>query len=259
MGSHRTTFQKLKVLPAYRVVFDTIERLIMDGRLKPGDVLPTEAELAEQFNINRSTLREGIRLLEQNGLVERGAAKRLTVAVPQILDLANRVSGALVLHDVTFLELWETYMTLEPAAARLAARKITKSEIAALEVNLEQMADSYTDLDAFIGLDTAFHDIIASAAGNRPLQMARQPISMLMMPSARVILPKLKSYHRVIEAHRNILDALKNNNEEKAEEWMRKHTADFQRGYELMGFRPTERLVQVHSATSSVMPQRAKG
>ena len=62
-------FGKLPVAPAYRVVFDTIEKLVMTGKLKPGDILPTETELAERFDINRSTLREGIRLLEQNGLV----------------------------------------------------------------------------------------------------------------------------------------------------------------------------------------------
>lgn len=238
------TFQKLEVLPAYRVVFDTIERLIMDGRLKPGDLLPTETELADQFNINRSTLREGIRLLEQNGLVERGPAKRLTIAVPQILDLATRVSRALVLHDVTFLELWEGYMVLEPAVTRLAARRASPELIATLEDNLARMQDSFTDLERFVELDIEFHDTIAEAADNRPLRIARQPISLLMMPSALVILPKLKTYDRVIAAHRNIINAMKAGDEALAEEWMRKHTADFQRGYEAMGFSPGERLVE---------------
>ena len=257
MPSDPKKFPRVEVVPAYRVVFDTIERLIMDGRLKPGDVLPTESELAEQFNINRSTLREGIRLLEQNGLVERGGAKRLTVAVPQILDLATRISRALVLHDVTFLELWETYMTLEPAAARLAAKKISDETIEVLEQNLAKMSSSYTDLDEFIDLDWQFHNLIASAAGNRSLELARQPISMLMMPSARVILPKLKTYNRVVEAHRHILDALKARDEDKAEEWMRRHTADFERGYKRMGLSPSGRLVEEQQTSRPLTKKRA--
>src|SRR6187431_2326184 len=124
--SKPVTFNRLQLVPAYRVVFETIEKLIMEGRLKPGDMLPTEIQLAEQFKINRSTLREGIRLLEQNGLVERGSAKRLTVSVPQMVDLAARVSRALVLYDVTYIELWETYMAIEPVIAGLAAARISR-------------------------------------------------------------------------------------------------------------------------------------
>ncbi|MGF7163162.1 DNA-binding FadR family transcriptional regulator [Rhodoligotrophos appendicifer] len=238
------------MLPAYRVVFDTIERLIMEGRLKPGDLLPTETELAEQFNINRSTLREGIRLLEQNGLVERGAAKRLTIAVPQILDLATRVSRALVLHDVTFLELWETYMVLEPAATRLAALKATPQVLEKMSDNIDEMARNVDDLDRFMELDLEFHSMIAAAADNKPLQIARQPVSMLMMPSARVILPRLKTYQRVVTAHRNIVAAMKARDDLLAEEWMRKHTADFQRGYELIGYSPFEKLIEEQWAST---------
>jgi DNA-binding FadR family transcriptional regulator len=238
------TFGRLDVAPAYRVVFDRIEALIMEGRLKPGDVLPTETELAEQFDINRSTLREGIRLLEQNGLVERGAAKRLTIAVPQILDLAARVSRALTLYDVTFLELWEAYMALEPVAAELAAARITPAELAELEDNLREMTASRNDLSRFFDLDIEFHSLIAKAAHNRPLELSRAPISILMMPAARAILPKLKTYDRVIFAHRQILDALANHDSARAGEWMRKHSWDFRRGYERIGFRAEERLVE---------------
>jgi GntR family transcriptional regulator, transcriptional repressor for pyruvate dehydrogenase complex len=240
-------FGKLDVAPAYRVVFETIERLIMSGRLKPGDVLPTETELAEQFSINRSTLREGIRLLEQNGLVVRGAAKRLTIAVPHIVDLASRMSRALILHDVTFQELWETYMILEPAMAELAANRISDEAVEELEENLVQLENSRNDLDRFHALDSHFHSVIAEAAGNRPMKLAREPISILMMPAARAILPRLNTYDRVIHAHRQILDALRDHDETRASQWMRKHTADFKRGYERIGFGANERLVNLGS------------
>lgn len=236
-------FRKLDVAPAYRVVFETVERLIMEGKLKPGDVLPTETELAERFQINRSTLREGIRLLEQNGLVERGAAKRLTVSVPQILGLASQVSRALVLHDVTFLELWELYMAIEPVAAGLAAAKASEAALDEMAENLAAMEASVSDLDRFFALDIQFHGLIARAADNRALMLAREPINTLMMPAAQAILPKLKTYDRVIGAHRRILAALRQRNEDDAARWMRKHSADFKRGYELIGLHAHERIV----------------
>ncbi len=76
-------FGKLAVAPAYRVVFETIEREILAGRLAPGTRLPSETALAEQFGVNRSTAREGLRLLEQTGLVDRRAGRRLHAAVPR--------------------------------------------------------------------------------------------------------------------------------------------------------------------------------
>ena len=247
-------FRKLDVAPAYRVVFDTVERLIMEGQLKPGDVLPTETELAERFQINRSTLREGIRLLEQNGLVERGAAKRLTVAVPQIVGLASQVSRALVLHDVTFLELWEMYMAIEPVAAGLAAAKASDAALDEMEANLTEMEASVSDLSRFFALDIEFHGMIARAANNRALLLAREPIKTLMMPAAQAILPKLKTYDRVIAAHRLILAALRARDEELSAHWMRKHSADFKRGYELIGLRSDERIVDFTQAPRAQQP-----
>jgi len=236
-------FGKLEVAPTYRVVFDTVEHLIMTGRLRPNDVLPTETELAERFSINRSTVREGIRLLEQNGLVVRGAAKRLTVAVPRLFDIASRTSRALLLHDVTFHELWQTYMILEPSLAELAARNADEATIAKLERNIEALEAATDDIDRFYEIDSEFHQIIAEAANNKPLLMAREPISILMLPAAFTLLPRLNTYDRVIEAHRQILDAIRSHDPARSAEWMRKHCADFKRGYEVIGAKAAERLV----------------
>jgi DNA-binding FadR family transcriptional regulator len=253
------TFRKLDVAPAYRVVFETVERLIMEGQLKPGDVLPTETELAERFQINRSTLREGIRLLEQNGLVERGAAKRLTVTVPEILGLSAQVSRALVLHDVTFLELWEIYMAIEPFAAGLAAAKASDAALDEMEANLAAMEASVSDLPRFFELDIQFHGMIARAAENRALLLAREPIKTLMMPAALAILPKLKTYERVIGAHRLILAALRARDQDGAARWMRKHSADFKRGYELIGLRADERIVDFMQWPLSISAEAGSG
>ena len=69
-------FPRLAALPAYRRVAQAIERDIISGRLKAGEPLGTEAALVEQFGVNRSTVREGIRLLEHAGLVRRDSSRR---------------------------------------------------------------------------------------------------------------------------------------------------------------------------------------
>ena len=73
---------KLKAPPAYQIISTELQRMILAGTLKPGDPLPPETELAERFGVNRSTLREGVRQLETEGLVSREGRKRLIVTIP---------------------------------------------------------------------------------------------------------------------------------------------------------------------------------
>ena len=72
-------FPRVSPTPAYQQVAEAIEREIVAGHIRPGDPLGTEAELVKQFGVNRSTVREGIRLLEQGGLVRRDSSGRLWV------------------------------------------------------------------------------------------------------------------------------------------------------------------------------------
>lgn len=229
-------FAKLDRAPAYRVVFETIEREMLEGRLKPGDRLPPETVLAEQLGVHRSTTREGLRLLEQSGLVRRRGGRRLFAAVPRQDELSTRASRALVLQQVTFNELWQLLMALEPIAAAMACDTITAEEIAALEDNLMQTRRVVAEGGSFAELDHQFHAIIAGATRNRAWLLAREPAAMLLFPADELMLPRLpQAGGRLIEAHAHIIAALQNRNAARAEEWMRKHVVDFRRGYETAG------------------------
>ena len=105
---------------------------------KPGDPVGTESELVRQFGVNRSTVREGIRLLEQSGLVSREPSRRLSVAVPHYHRLATRMTRALILQQVTFRELWHTSRALEPAAVDQAMDNATDEDLAALAANVDK-------------------------------------------------------------------------------------------------------------------------
>lgn len=235
-GEDEPQFTRLDLAPAYRVVFETIEREILEGRLKPGDRLPSETALAQQLGVHRSTTREGLRLLEQSGLVQRRGGRRLFAAVPRQDELATRASRALVLQQVTFNELWQLLMALEPAAATMACETITPEEITALEDNLMRTRQVVAEGASFAKLDLEFHAIIAGATRNRAWLLAREPAAMLLFPADELMLPYLpQAGHRLIEAHMRILAALKNRDGAMAEEWMRKHVIDFRRGYETAG------------------------
>jgi DNA-binding FadR family transcriptional regulator len=232
----RGAFEKLNVPRAYEVVSQAIEAGILDGRFKRGDQLPSECDLASQFGVNRSTVREGLRLLEQNGLVAREAGKRLRVTVPRYQDLSSRMTRAMVLHQITFRELWDLAMVLEPAAASAAALAADPEAIALLETNLRATKEAVARGQSVLALDLEFHNLIARFSSNRALVLAREPVCMLLLPAFEAVLPELpNACDRLVEAHTIILDALRAHDAERAATWMGKHIEDLRRGYEIAG------------------------
>jgi GntR family transcriptional regulator, transcriptional repressor for pyruvate dehydrogenase complex len=229
-------FERIKARPAYELVADEIEQKILAGVLRPGDPIGTESELVKQFGVNRSTVREGIRLLEHSGLVARETSRRLSVAVPHYQGLATRMSRALVLQQVTFRELWLTSRALEPAAVDQAMDGRTEEDLAALDANVARTRDVQDDAPAVAELDAEFHKLIGQATHNRVLQLAKEPSSMLVRPTtAHIITNNPRGIPRLIEAHTHILDALRRRDREKGRLWVDRHLRDWKAGFERSG------------------------
>lgn len=239
--SAEAVFSAIEAAPAYRLVFHAIEREILEGRLRIGDRLPTETELAHRLGVHRSTTREGLRLLEQSGLAERREGRRLYASLPRTDDLSERAQRALSLSRVSFDGLWRLLRALEPAAAALAAERIDDDTVAALEANLARTAVAVDARRSVTQLDLEFHALIADATGDAAWRLAREPSAALLFPANERMLPRLaQSGARLLTAHRNIFEAVRAGNGEGAERWMRRHIDDFRRGYVLAGFDPDE-------------------
>lgn len=234
-------FQRIRPSPAYRAVSEALERLILGGRLKPGDPLPTEQELSERFGVNRSTVREAIRQIEQEGMLERREGRRLFVCLPGLFDLAPRATRVLMLQQTTFEELWETAVILEPLAARLAAAHANADDLLRLKTNIDATAaltlpgeQPEHELAELVDLDVEFHALVGAASHNRPLMLAREPISLLYKPTLSRIYSRLpQSKSRTLAAHRRIVDGLLRSDADAAVEWTHKHMVDFQRGFQM--------------------------
>jgi len=227
-------FQKLSIEPTYRVVSQRITEQILSGALKPGDAMPTEAELCEQFGVNRSTVREGIRLLEETGLLRRINPKRLVVSRPTTGELAQQMERAMRLHGVTFYELWETAMVLEPKTASLAAVHLNGADIEALQVNLDKTARALDNPAELALLDVQFHALVARGVHNRVLLLTREPMARLFYPAFEAVLSRVpESGARLLKAHQQIFVALTNGNAADASTWMEKHIKDFKVGFDM--------------------------
>src|SRR5689334_12304544 len=134
-------FDQIQIEPAYRKVASAIGGRILDRSLREGDRLPAESELARQFGVNRSTVREALRELESNGLVTRRAGSKLmSVTRPHHFAIAGAVSRGLVMHDVTFREVWEALTLLEPPIAATAATARTADDLELIDASAQRFA-----------------------------------------------------------------------------------------------------------------------
>ena len=244
------------VMPAYQKIASAIEQSIVTGRLRPGDPVGTEAELVEQFGVNRSTVREGIRLLERSGLIRRESGRRLFACLPACRDVSGRMSHALLIHGASFREVWEATHALETASVEYAALRATPEDVALLRENVDRTMNE-TDPDALCSLDMQFHGLIANASRNRALQLSRDAVTNLCFSSVTLILGKVKpAAARLREAHTRIFQAIESRDPELARMWMRRHTNDWLKGYGKAG-RDIEAPVNREEAGQILSPHPA--
>lgn len=152
------------------VVVEELGQQIISGRLAPSTVLPTEPVLCEQFGFSRTVIREGVKLLEERGLVRVEQGRGTTVQSRDAWNLLDPVVIRIALEYDTDMSLLDSLISvrqvLEGDMARVAATRLTDEQLAVLRENLEQMEASLADYERFRGFDTAFHAIIMGASGN---------------------------------------------------------------------------------------------
>jgi GntR family transcriptional regulator, transcriptional repressor for pyruvate dehydrogenase complex len=228
-------FVPLNDHPAYRQIANLIEQRIVDRSLRTGDALPSEIDLARQFGVNRSTIREAIRELEIHGLLGRGRGeKRLRVTRPEPQQVSSGVSRALALHDVTFVELWEAMMALEPAAAQYAALRRSALQLRDLTGAGQRFKQASKDTAAAVSAVVDFFTGVAESSGNQVLALSQAPLNLLLAPALTQMIDRVpQARRRIQDAQQKITSAIKLKRSDDARLWMEKHIRDFKRGYEL--------------------------
>ena len=161
------------------VVVEELGRQIISGRLATGVVLPTEPALCEEFGFSRTVVREGVKLLEERGLVRVEQGRGTTVQSRDAWNLLDPVVIRIALEydaDMSLLDsLMRVRRVLEWEMAQAAAARLTEDDLAALRQNLEETEGSVAgygaeassaNFERFRSLDGAFHTVIMRASGN---------------------------------------------------------------------------------------------
>jgi DNA-binding FadR family transcriptional regulator len=229
-------FEPIAIEPTYRKVASALVAHIVAGRLQAGDHLPPELELARQFGVNRSTVREALRELDSAGLLgRRRGSKRMMVMRPGTSHVGAGVRRALVLHDVTFLDVWEALMILEPPLAATAATRRHASDCESLAQAAQCVRTAEGSPQTVVHV-AQFFRALGEASGNPALVLAQEPLIQLLEPSLAAMIDKVtQARTRIVDAQRRLTAAVEARDSEGAQTWMAKHIRDFKRGYELAG------------------------
>jgi len=219
-------------------ISDDLVRRIVRGELVPGQALPSEEELAVQFDVSRPVVREAVKELAAIGLVESRQGRSTRVAPdtawndfdPRLLYARSEIGAV----DDTLLELLELRRLIESGAAGLAAQRRAEDDLATMEAAIAEMEDASDDLDRYTDADIRFHDAILSAAGNKLLLRLIELIAPLLRVGRRMSLERRPDGPaESLRGHRAILAAIRAADAPSARREMRQHlswTADFSLG-----------------------------
>ena len=222
-------FEPIRVEPAYRKVAAALLERITTRTLNPGERLPPEMELARQFGVHRGTVREALRELETNGVLKRErGSKLMMVTRPARRTVADGVSRALALHDVSYHDVWEALTAIEPPIAAAAARERKPRDLA----RIEAIVATGVDVEQTAG----FFRAVGEATHNGVFMLAHEPLVQMLVPSLAALIDKVpQAASRIATAQKRIATSIRSGDPAQAEEWMAKHIRDFRRGFEIAG------------------------
>lgn len=148
----------------------TIKDMILDGRLAPGQRLPSERALSEALGISRPTVREAIRSMQAMHILESRHGAGTFVASLSVEELLAPLQFVLSLADGGLEHLFEVRLLLEPGAAALAAERATPDAVGELHDCAARAENAVHDPDAMLRLDTELHERIVRASANPLLE-----------------------------------------------------------------------------------------
>ncbi len=206
-----------------------VERIVarIDAeRLAPGDPLPSEARLMSDLGVSRVVVREALKMLEGQGVVEARGGRGTVVRRPDMVPLLTYFAHVVRVDDNSLVELMELRAGLEVFGARLAAQRRTAAEARDIARTAREMREALHDFDRFAERDVAFHIAIAAAGRNALLSALMVSIREAMRGAVLAGLKRRRGdleLARVQELHEEIAAAIMANDADRAATTMDRH------------------------------------
>jgi GntR family transcriptional regulator, transcriptional repressor for pyruvate dehydrogenase complex len=221
----KSDFEVIRRNKVYEEVAQQIERLILK-KLRPGDKLPSERELAEMLHVSRSSIRDAIRGLELMGMVEPRQGAGTIVREISSDSVMNPFSNALKRRRESVSELLDFRKMLEPPLAARAATHASADEISEMEEILQRQEAKQARGESAVPEDSEFHYSVALASGNSVVLKVLDILMDLLRDTRERSLQVEGRPQKSIAGHRRILAAIKRHDAEAAKSAMRRHIED---------------------------------
>jgi GntR family transcriptional repressor for pyruvate dehydrogenase complex len=208
------------------VIVEQVRLLIRQGQLLAGDRLPSERELCERFGVSRVTVREALRVLEANGLVEIrvGARGGAFVTAPSSRLVGEGIADLISLATLTAGEVTEARQVFELGIVGLVCERATEEDVAALYEICDRSSAALQGDDYPLALSAEWHSRYAQSAHNRAVAMLVASLHgplLMSLEKAREAAPL--HGHRGVEEHRSLVDAIAARDTERAKALMSEH------------------------------------
>jgi len=234
----------------YQSIIEQFVTLLKEDKIKIGQRLPSERDLAERFRVSRPSVREALRAMEIIGLIEIRQGDGVFVTGFNLAPFLNTISPLLTNRKDFELELIELRRMLELHAAELASDNITGAKTRLLRKPLEKMKKALDDSDAELGseADIEFHETIFEVTDNFVLKKASECVVTVLEMSVKfarsLMLVEPDTSETLYGQHVGIFEAISQGNREQARKRMDEHlgyVVDFYKKKKKRGSRPARR------------------
>ncbi|WP_368680314.1 FadR/GntR family transcriptional regulator [Rhodococcus opacus] len=210
------------------MVAQRVVHMIQEQGLKPGDPLPIESDMYETFGVGRSTLREALRVLEQQGVIviRPGRGGGPTVGLPDSRHLASTLALLMQFSDTPFRSVLETREYIEPIAAALCAQNGDERVIDGLRQSVDAMRANISDEDTFLYENHRFHELIAEGARNPLISYFLNSLDWIIDGARLGVVYSQASRKQVALIHDQICEAIEDGDRDRARDAMSEHMRD---------------------------------
>ena len=206
-----------------------IRRLIKKGRLKVGDKLPPERDLAQAFKVSRASVREAIRVLESAGLVKTHVGDGTYVETGSVENLVKPLATVVVGGRETLMEIFAVRKMFEPELAYLAAESATADEISELKRILGRQRKKMGNRGVVTEIDYSFHLFLAKMAKSQVFLKLYNTLAELINQTREEFLQEGDRPQKSVDGHAEILSAIEKGNPTLAKKAMAGHLRNIER------------------------------
>jgi len=221
MKATPTSFEKIADSRVTGALISQLKKQIASGAIAPGDKFPPEREMAKNFQVNRASMRQALKVLEAMGVIVQLVGDGTYLSNSAEILLSEPLDFLVLIDGLSIQQLMETRLVAEPELAARAAERSSPDDLAALRTAIASLEKCRTQRER-ISAELEFHDALLKAAGDRIFRLLYRDIYRIQLTNAA---PRSKplDLDRTLTFHRRIYSAIKLHDAEAARRTMREH------------------------------------